>query len=303
MTATQKAYVQLHIAILLFSFTAVLGKLITLSEAPLVWWRLLFTCVSLLVFRQVRQSFKNTPRKLLRQMAANGVLVMLHWVAFYGAVKYSNVSVTLGIMGTVTLFTALLEPLLQNKKIRLLEIILALLTLPGLWLIFRFTGSYTTGIVLALLAALLAALFMIINKKFSSVAHPLVITFVELGFGGVVLTLLMPFYWLAFPEAVYLPAGPADWLGLIIFAVVCTALPYSLSMKALNRLSAFTTNLSFNLEPVYGILLGTFLLGEGRDLSWEFYAGCLIILSAVILYPVLTYLSYRKSKTKLTPIA
>ena len=295
MTTNQKAYLQLHIAILLFSFTAVLGKVISLSEAPLVWWRLLLTCTCLLAFKPVRQSFKDTPRRLLWQMAANGILVMLHWVAFYGAVKYSNVSVTLGIMGTVTLFTALLEPLLQKKKIRLLEVVLALITLPGLWLIFRFTGNYTTGIVMALLASLLAALFMIINKKFSSVAHPLVITFVELGFGGVVLSFLMPLYWLAFPEAVYLPAGFSDWVGLVIFAVVCTALPYSLSMRALDKLSAFTTNLSFNLEPVYGILLGTFLLAEGREMTWHFYVGCLIVLSAVVLYPVLTHF-FRKRK-------
>lgn len=281
-----KAYIELHTAIFLFGFTAILGKLISLSEYGIVWYRLLFTCISILFIPHIIKKFRAIPPKARWQLAGIGVVVSLHWICFYGSIKYSNVTVTLSVLSTVALFTAFLEPLFFRKKIKIREILLGLMIIPGMFLIFSFGQIYMTGIVLGLLAALGASVFTVLNKKMVSKYPAMTMTFIELGSGLIFLTLLFPVYFSFFPGTPLIPFG-YDWLYLVVLAVLCTTLAYYLALHAMKYISAFTANLSVNLEPVYGIIMAVIIFQEHKDLELGFYLGTAIILIAVLVHTVL----------------
>ena len=285
MNSTQKAYLQLHIAIFLFGFTAILGRVISIGELPLVWWRLILTCTSLLFLPKVIGALKSMPRKTALQLSGIGCIVALHWVFFFGAVKYSNVSVTLTFMATVTVFTAFLEPVFFKTKIKWYEVLLGVIIIPGMYLVVKATDlSMYTGIWMALLSALLAALFTIFNKKQVANTLPMAITFVELGSGLILLSLLAPLYFYFFNDLTLIPTLE-DFGYLLILALLCTTLAYVLSLYALRVLSPFTSNLAINLEPVYGIIMAYFFFQENEELGGGFYVGVAIILLSVSIYP------------------
>ncbi len=287
MKKTHRAYLELHIAVFLFGFTAILGDLITLPATTLVWWRVLITSFSLLFLIQMGRQLVELPRKLILQYMAIGVLVGLHWITFFGAVKYSNASVCLVCMATTSFFTAILEPILLRQKARPYEILLGLLIIPGMLLIVRSLDfSMLTGVALGLTSALLASLFAILNKKLIDRANPLSITFLELSSAWLLISLILPFYYYQNPQALFWPVE-WDWAYLLVLALLCTTLAYVLALRALQHLSAFAANLTVNLEPVYGIILAIFLLQENEELNPNFYWGCLIILAAVFSYPLL----------------
>lgn len=283
----RKAYIQLHIAVLLFGFTAILGEVIQLSGMVLVWWRMLLTCLSLLLLPQIFVQIQQTPNRLLRQMLLAGGLVALHWVCFYASIKASNVSITLCCMGTTSLFTSFTEPWLLRQRVKWHEVLLGLLVVPGMYLIFRFARpEHYQGILLGLMAALLAAIFPAINKKLiDQKCHPYSMTLIELGSGWLLLCVLMPLYWqLNVPNSPFWPSS-SDWLYLLILALLCTSLAYVLSLQALKYLSAFTSTLAINLEPIYGIVLAILLLNEDKELNAGIYAGMFIILLSVFSHP------------------
>lgn len=285
MNAKTRAYIEVHIAVFLFGFTAILGKLIDLSAIVLVWWRVLITSISLLFLIRSVRVFREIPRRLVFQYMGIGVLVALHWLAFYGSIKESNSSIALICMATTSFFTAFLEPMLLRQRIQVLEIGLGLLILPGMALIVNTLDfSMILGVVLGLIAAFLAALFATLNKKLISRAEPTHITFIELSSVWLFLSLLMPVYLSREPGARFWP-NPADWMYLLVLALACTTLAYVLSLRALKHLSAFASNLIINLEPVYGILLAWVLLREDKELAPGFYWGVGVILLAVMGYP------------------
>ncbi len=230
---TRSPYVDIHIAVFLFGFTAILGKLISLYEMPLVWWRLFFTCLSLLFVPAVIRGVKSMSKRTLLQLAGIGVIVALHWVTFFGAIKLSNVSVALSCFATVGFFTAFIEPLVHKTKVKWYQVGIGLLIVPGMYMIFRFAEFYWQGIIVGLISALLAALFSSLNAKMVMKAEPLPITFVELGSGMLFLSLLMPLYLYRFPESTFLPIEKMDWPYLIILALLCTTLAYVLVLGAL----------------------------------------------------------------------
>lgn len=282
----RNAYLQLHVSVFLWGFTAILGKLIELREGPLVWYRMLFTCLSLMLLPSLWKRLKQVKRKDLLSLAGIGCLVCVHWLCFYGSIKFSNVSVALSCLATTSFMTSFLEPMFFRVKHKRYEIFLGLLIIPGIYLIFYFTKFYAVGIVLGLLAALLAAIFTTLNKKMVAKVDTTAITFTELGSGFLFLSMLMPFYLSFFPEATLHPA-PNDWYYLLILSIGCTTLPYILSLNALKHLSAFASTLSVNLEPIYGIIMAIFFFQENKELSPGFYIGTLIILLAVFLHPFL----------------
>ncbi len=287
MNPRHRAYLELHIAVLLFGITAILGDLISLPAIVLVWWRVLITSISLLFLIQMGRQLRQLPVALIGQYMAIGVLVGLHWITFFGAVKYANASVCLVCMATTSLFTALLEPLLLRQKIRFYEILLGLLIIPGMVLIVNSLDfSMLYGVGMGLISALLASLFAILNKKLVDRADPMSITFLELSSAWLFICLLLPFYYQQNPEAAFWPQS-LDWGYLLILALLCTTLAYLLALRALKHLSAFASNLTINLEPVYGITLAIFILQENKELSPHFYWGCLIILLTVFGYPFL----------------
>lgn len=293
----RKAYIQLHIAVVLFGFTAILGKLISLPEISLVWWRLFITCASIIVIPGVLKVVRQLNRKQLLRLSGIGVIVACHWVTFYGSIKFANVSVALSCFATTSFFTSILEPIIRKQPFKVYELMLGLVVIPGMFLIFTFGGmNYVTGISMGLISALLASLFSVLNKQIVNTIDPLPITLVELGAGMLFLTPLVPFYldWLG--STAFLPTK-MDILYLLILALLCTTLAYVLSLKALQKLSAFANTLTINLEPIYGIVLSWFFFQEHKEMSIGFYLGSFLIILAVFAHPFLrNYFESRKSE-------
>lgn len=281
------AYLQIHLAVFLWGFTAILGKWISLSEVPLVWHRMWITCLGLLLLPKVFKGLRTFGAKNLRIFMGIGFLIALHWVFFYGSIKYSNVSVALSGLATTSLFTSFIEPLFFKKKIRPVEVILGLLVIVGILVIFKATPSnFTLGFIMGLIAAVFAATFSVLNKKYVDNGDPKAITAVEMASGVLLLSIAMPFYLHQFPEATLVPKFE-DWGYLIVLSLACTAFTMVIALKALKHLTAFASNLSLNLEPVYGIILAWLIFDENKELSPNFYLGALIIIGSVLLHPVL----------------
>lgn len=287
MDPTKRAYIELHIAVLLFGFTAILGDLIQLSAVIIVWWRVLITCLSLLYFIRFGIRLKTIPKDKIIKYCGIGVLVGIHWITFYGAIKLSNASIALICFASTSLFTSFLEPLILKRRIEKLQVILGLLIIPGMWLIMNTIDiSMMNGIYVGLLSALLAALFSTLNKKLIEDADPYAITFLELGSAWIFISILLPILSVTGSTFEFWPSA-SDWLYLIILALLCTTLAYILSLKALKHVSAFVANLTINLEPVYGILMAIFLLNDHKELSINFYLGVILISGIVFSYPIL----------------
>jgi drug/metabolite transporter (DMT)-like permease len=281
----KKAFTQLHIAVLLAGFTGILGKLITLNEGLLVWYRLLLSTLALWIIALVRRRVaavpmtRPAPRDILRIFGV-GCIAALHWVAFYGSIKYSNVSVALVCFSSIGFFTALVEPLVFRHRVDKVELLLGLLVIAGIFFIFRVDPHYKTGILIGLVSSLLGCLFPVLNRRILQRVPAAAVTLYELTGGFLFLTVLMPLYLHLFPSDHLIP-GAGDWAWLLVLSLVCTVLAFSLSMHALRKISAFTVNLSYNLEPVYGILLAFVVFREDKYFKSGFYVGLFWILLAI----------------------
>ena len=302
MTDTSKAQLQIHFCVVLWGFTAILGKLITLPALPLVWWRMLIVVAALALVPRVWRGLRAMPARLRWSYAGIGVLVALHWLTFYGAIKLSNASVAATCIALATVFTALVEPWLARVRFSKRDLGLGIAVLPGVALVVGgVPHEMRIGIAVGALSALLVALFGSLNKRLvghADVEHgdPLTVTAIELGAGTLALTLLAPLMPLIFPafagslfvDSLLVLPGARDATLLLALSLVCTLLPFALSLVALRHMSAFAAQLAVNLEPVYAIVLAIVLLGEQRELTPVFYLGVAIILAAVIVYPLLS---------------
>ena len=291
-----RAYLYLHFCVFIWGFTAVLGKLISLQALPLVWWRVLLCCVTLGVILQAKQIF-GLPRRMFLRMFGIGILVGIHWLCLYGAIKIANASVAVATMATTSFFAALTEPLLLRQKVKWYELALGIFILPGMALVVgNIDWTMRLGFAVGIVGALLAAVFTALNKKIleeEKPPPPLVMSFVQL-FGGLAVTsLVLPFALTYSPELALLPKG-WDWLWLGVLAWVCTLLPYYLTLLAMRHISAFATNLTINLEPVYGVVLAALVFNEHKDLKPQFYLGVLIIIVAVFAHPFLKKIFEKK---------
>ena len=288
----KKAFLQLHAAVFLAGFTAILGKLITLNEGLLVWFRLFITVVSLGFILLLRKELQRINKKDALKIFGVGAIVALHWVTFYGSIKYANVSVALVCFSATGFFTAFFEPLILKRRIAVVEVLLGLLGIAGIYIIFDFHPQYKTGIIFGILSSMGSALFPIFNKNLLLKFSPRILTFYELGGGLITLTLLVPVYLLQFPAAYYFPTN-TDWLWLLVLAWFCTVLSFDLQLNALKKISAFTANLTYNLEPVYGIILAFIIFKENENLNRAFYFGVALILLAVVLQMLRIRRNYR----------
>lgn len=289
----KNAYFKLHVAVFLFGFTAVLGKLITLQEGLLVWYRMFFTSISLGIILLIRKKLRKVSLRDALRIGLVGFIVAIHWVTFYGAIKYSNVSITLSCFASTALFTSLIDPLFSKSRIKPGEVILGVFAILGIYLIFSFQKLYTTGIILALVSAFLASVFTIMNKKLTTQYDTGTIVFWEITSGCLFLTAVLPFYLYFFPSPRLLPTA-SDFGWIMVHALLCTTLAFTLSMSALKELSPFTVNLSINLEPIYGIVLAFLIFHENKELGAGFYWGSLIILLSVFAQAFMSYWIGRK---------
>ena len=291
----KKAFIQLHVAVFLAGFTAILGKLITLHEGMLVWYRMLITAVTLFALLYFRKELQRLSVKDAFKLFGVGAIVALHWVSFYGSIKYSNVSVSLTCLSAIGFFTAFLDPIIMRRRIDVVEVFLGALAIAGIYLIFDFYPEYKLGILFGIISALLASLFPIFNKNLLQKFSATTVTLYEMGGGFIALTFIMPLYLKIFPAKYYLPTT-SDWLWLLVLAWVCTVLTFILALNALKKISPFTANLAYNLEPVYGIILAFIIFNENKYLSAGFYYGLGLILLAVILQMTRVVLKLKKDK-------
>jgi drug/metabolite transporter (DMT)-like permease len=278
----KKAFIQLHIAVFLAGFTAILGKLITLNEGMLVWYRMLITAITLFLLLYFRKELQRLSVKDAFKLFGVGAVVALHWVTFYGSIKYANVSVSLTCLSAIGFFTAFLDPIIMRRRIDVVEVFLGALAIAGIYLIFDFYPEYKLGIFFGIISALLASLFPIFNKNLLQKFSARTVTLYEMGGGFIALTFIMPLYLKMFPAKYYLPTN-SDWLWLLVLAWICTVLTFILALNALKKISPFTANLAYNLEPVYGIILAFIIFHENKYLSAGFYFGLGLILLAVLL--------------------
>jgi len=289
----RKAFIQLHIAVLLAGLTGVLGKLINLNEGLLVWYRLMLTALALWLLALLRRPTFRIQRKDMLRIFGVGAIAALHWVAFYGSIKYSNVSVGLLCFSAVGFFTALIEPLVCRHRVDWVELLLGLMVIAGIFLIFQVDPRYKTGIIIGLVSSLLGSLFPVLNKRILERVPAATVTLYELTGGFLFLSILLPFYLRWVPAVKVLPDWK-DWIWLLVLSLACTVLAFNLSMYALKRLSAFTVNLSYNLEPVYGILLAFLLFREDKYLKGGFYIGFSLIILSIGLQMIRLWRRQRK---------
>ena len=291
----KKAFIYLHIAVFLAGFTGVLGRLITLNEAVLVWYRMMITCVVLWALLLFRKRKPAASRKLFLQASSVGFILALHWVSFYAGIKISNVSTALVCLSAMGFFTAILEPFMLRRPFDFTEVLLGLLAIAGISIVFHFDPHYKLGIIISLFSALLASIFPVMNRQILQKMDAETATRYQLSGGFLFITLLMPVYLYYNPVDRLLPSL-SDWAWLIVLGVLCTVVAYDLFMKALQKIPAFTVNLSYNLEPIYGVAMAFLIYREDREVSPGFYYGFFLIIAAVVLQT----LRMRKA-TQLTP--
>ena len=279
----KKAFLQLHAAVFLAGFTGIMGRLITLNAGLLVWYRLLITVVAMWLLFHFTGKLVKVTRKDMLKLTGIGFLSAMHWLTFYASIKTSNVSVALVCFSAVGFFTALLEPFLLKKKMNRTELLLGILVMIGIYIIFHFDADYKTGIMLGVSSAVLLAASMIYFKVYvTKLGSETTLTY-QLSGALLTLSIVMPFYLFQFPTG-YLFPDINDWLWLLILSLFCSVLAFQLTGQAIKKLSAFTVNLTFNLEPVYGIVLAFIIYNENQLLSKWFFVGIALVAISLIIH-------------------
>jgi drug/metabolite transporter (DMT)-like permease len=280
-----KHYLLLHIAVLIAGFTGILGKLISLNEGLLVWYRVLFA--SMMLFVILKLFVKNTPIQFKEQIriVKVGLFLTFHWVFFFASIKYSNVSIGVLCYCLTGFFSSIFKPLIDREKFRLSEMLLSILSVFGVSLIFHFDPVYRTGIVLGVISAALAALYTIFNAHLVKKHDNHTINFYQMMGGAIGLGLLLPVYLHFFPVERFLP-DLHDIFYLLILSLVCTVGLYFALVESLRKVPVFTVNLSFNLEPIYSIILAFLFFNESKEVNFSFYIGLFIIILSVVLQTI-----------------
>ena len=286
---TTRNLIILHATVFIWGFTGILGDLISINAVQMVWYRVLIASISLYTYFLVSKTDIRVTKSQFLKFFFTGGIVAIHWIFFFHAIKVANVSVGLICLSSVTLFTAIIEPLVKKQNISKGDIFIGLVIILGIYLIFKFETKYTTGIIFGLSAALAASVFSIINSTFVQKTEPSIIGFYEISGAFFWITLYRIFDHSLQAETFNL--STTDWFYLFILGTICTALAYVAGVGVMRTLSAFRVALITNLEPVYGIILALILFGNKEKMTGGFYMGSLLILAAVFIYPI-----YKKRK-------
>lgn len=274
----------MHITTFLWGLTAILGKLISIRELPLVWYRVMLVSIIMLFIPKLFSSLKTLSFKKISIVGGIGIILTLHWVAWYGSVKFANASVAVSCIALISFFISIIEPIITKNPFKKSNLFFGIIVIPGILLINQSLDIHLKfGFWLGILAALLAAFFSILNKKYTQEIAPNTITFIQMASGFLFLSFLMPFYLNFTHQNLSLPSSK-DFILLLILATLCTVIPYNLFLRALKATNAFTTSLINNLEPVYGVIMAAVFLHENEQLNWKFYIGSVIILIAVFMH-------------------
>lgn len=295
MTQDKKDYLTLHFIVLIWGFTAVLGLLIEIPSVEMVFFRTLIAAFGLFVLLKIwkRPLFIHSWRHLW-YILGTGALIAAHWILFFLSARISNASVCLAGMATCSLWTSLIEPLFQKSRIKGFEVLLSIVAFIGIGVIFNVEVDYLLGLLIAVLSAFIAAVFTVINGRLTKTYDPFVITFYEMVGACVAIALFFPIYSGYYVAHLSLTPSLTDWVYISILAMICTVYAFSVSVRLMKRLSAFSINLVYNLEPIYGIVLALIIFGDSEKMSLGFYLGTSFILTSVLLYPLLNRRYKRK---------
>ncbi len=289
-----KDYIHLHFIILLWGFTAVVGKITTMPAMELVLYRSIIAVIGLTILMfWYKQQFQIGTKAILA-MVATGSLTALHWILFFGSAKVSTISVCLAGISTTSLWTSIIEPIVMRRAVRWYEVLLGLIIIAGLYLIFRFQFNYIVGLLMAVASAVFVSMFSVINGKLASRYHHITISLYEMLGAALCTAIFLPFYlqssWAESSEIYLLGFAEKDWgnwVGVFFLGVVCTVYAYAACVEIMQRVSPFAVNLSVNMEPVYGIIIAAVWFGEYNKMTAGFYGGAGIILLSVFAYPLL----------------
>ncbi len=280
--AKLKNYFHLHFLVFIAGFTAILGELISIQAVPLVWFRMLIAAILMFFYIRLMRIKINIPTRYIIRFSVAGIIIALHWITFFGSIKVANVSIALSMFSTGAFFASLIEPIIFKRRIIWFEIIFGLLVIIGVFIITKSEMKYLTGIILGIISAFLSSLFAVINGKFLEKNSATVISFYEFLGGVLFITLFIPIFGDGFSMDFFKLSG-SDYGYLFILASICTAYAFIASVYIMNYISPFTVILTYNLEPVYGILLALILFPESEKMSPQFYIGAIVIISVVIL--------------------
>jgi drug/metabolite transporter (DMT)-like permease len=280
-----KNYLHLHFLVFIWGFTAILGALISIDAIPLVWYRMLFAVIIVFIYFIIKKKPLRIGPNALLKFLISGIIIAVHWIFFFSAIKVANVSVALIALSTGALFASFIEPLFFRRRINFLELLFGLIVIAGLYLILNFEGGYTLGIIYALIASFLSVLFSVLNGLFVRKYTAEVISFYQLLFGVGFITLYILVTTGFTMDQFALKSS--DFIYLFILSSICTAYAFIVSVKIMKHLTPYTVILTLNLEPVYGIILAVIIFGEKEKMSTQFYVGGAIILLIVIINGIL----------------
>lgn len=299
MNATIKDYLMLHLIVLIWGFTAILGLMISLPAIELVFYRTLIAAVGVAGLFLLKKKSLLIPIPDMIKIIGIGFVIGMHWILFFWSARVSTASVCLAGMAATSLWTAFVEPIFNKTKIKWYEVGLGLVVISGLLVIFSFESGYWLGLSMALISSLLAAVFSVLNSQIAKKHNPYQITFYEMAGACLFSLLFMPIYSTFLSDnGIQWNWVGYDWFWLLILGGVCTVYAFSVSVELMKRLSVFSINLTINLEPVYGIILAVLVLGESEKMTPQFYLGTGIILVSVLSYPVLNYLNKRRKPVR-----
>jgi drug/metabolite transporter (DMT)-like permease len=280
-----KNYLLLHFIVFIWGFTAILGALITIDAIPLVFFRMGLAVVFIALYFLIKKKSFYLDKTGVFKFLITGIIIATHWIFFFKAIKVSNVSVALVTMSTGAFFTSLIEPIFFRRRIKLLEIILGLFVIIGLYIIFNFESQYQLGIIYALISSFLGSLFAVLNGLFIKKYDENRISLYQLLFG----TLFVLVYLIINGQITteFFQLQQMDWFYLFVLSSVCTAYAFIASVKVMKYISPYTVMLTINLEPIYAIILALFIFGDKEKMNPEFYLGAAIVLGVVLVNGVI----------------
>ncbi len=282
----KRAYLQLHFAVVLLAFTAILGDLISLSASVLVWWRTIIAALGIGIFLFATKKLRVDWLKQKKKIYLLGVLVAIHWICFFGSIKLANASTALICFSTITFFTAWIEPWITGRKRETHEVIFGLLVIPGIVLIAgKAEGDVLYGIYLGLLAALLVAVLSSFEKKWLTELNAEHITFMQMASAWLTMCIWVGGEYITGHLQQFIPVG-LDWIYLLVLGIVCTSIAWVLATRSMLVVTAYDSLMVINLEPIYGIVMALFILNDRKELTGSFYAGAAIIFATVIIHPI-----------------
>jgi len=292
--AKTKNYLHLHLLVFIAGFTAILGELISIGSTALVWYRMSIAGLLIFLFVKITKLNLKVSIKAKLKFLAAGIIIALHWITFFEAINQSNVSITLAMFSTGAFFASFIEPLFYKRRIIWYEIVFGLVVVAGVFLITQSEMAYANGIMLGIISALFSTLFSVINGRLIEQYSAPVISFYEFVSGVIFLSIFILVLQGGFSTE-FFSLTTSDVIYLGILASVCTAYAFIGSVNVMRYVSPYTVILTYNLEPVYGIILAIIIFPETEIMSAQFYYGAILVLSMVIADGILkNYKTYKK---------